>query len=205
MRHDRRVAGALLACLAVAAGLAWWRAGASGSSAPPPPVPHNVASAPASVARTTTSRATRLVVDVVGAVAKPGIVELHTGARVVDAIAAAGGATPAADVAQLNLAAPVSDGTRIAVPVIGETVPADPGGAPNRVPNTATTIVAGPVDLNTATVEQLDALPGIGPATAAAIVQDREANGPFTSVDDLTRVRGIGPAKLAQLHDLVGT
>jgi len=201
LRHDRRVAGALLACLAVAAGVAWWHAGASGSSAPPPPAPRNVTSAPASVGRTTTSRDTRLVVDVVGAVAKPGIVDLHAGARVVDAIAAAGGATAAADVAQLNLAAPVSDGTRIAVPVTGQTIPAEPGSAPN----TATTIAAGPVDLNTATAAQLDALPGIGPATAAAIVQDRDANGAFTSVDDLTRVRGIGPAKLAQLRDLVST
>ena len=205
LRHDRRVAGALLASLAVAAGIAWWRAGASGSSAPPPPAPRRVTSAPASFGRTTTSRDTRLVVDVVGAVAKPGIVALHAGARIVDAIAAAGGATAAADVAQLNLAAPVSDGTRIAVPVTGATIPAVSGGAPKTAPNSSTTIATGPVDLNTATAAQLDALPGIGPATAAAIVQDRDATGPFTSVDDLTRVRGIGPSKLAQLRDLVST
>src|SRR5262249_31399618 len=105
------------------------------------------------------------------------------------------------DLGQLNLAAPVADGTRIAVPVTGQTVPA----VTNDGATPATTAVAGPVDLNTATAAQLDTLPGIGPATAAAIVHDREENGPFASVDDLARVRGIGPAKLAQLRDLATT
>ena len=201
LRHDRRVAGALLACVAVAAGIAWWRAGTSGSPALPaaPPVARTTGSIPAG--RTTTTRDSRLVVDVVGAVARPGIVELRTGARVFDAIGAAGGATPAADLAQLNLAAPVTDGIRIAVPVTGQTLPAEATNGTTSV----TTAITGPVNLNTATAAQLDALPGIGPATAAAIVHDRETNGPFASVDDLTRVRGIGPAKLAQLRDLVTT
>ena len=149
-----------------------------------------------------------LVVDVVGAVRRAGVVRVAPGARVLDAIAAAGGASPDADLARLNLAAPVADGARVAVPHVGAPAPAvDPSAvtgastdAGGSGPGAAT---AGPVDLNTATAAQLDALPGIGPATAAAIVHDRETHGPFTSVNDLTRVRGIGPAKLEQLRDLV--
>ena len=138
--------------------------------------------------------------------ARPGVVRVRSDARVVDAIAAAGGAVPGADLARLNLAARVVDGARIAVPMVGEpALPVDPGavsGIAESGPGAGSTS-AGPVDINTATAAQLDALPGVGPATAAAIVQDRAAHGPFRSVDDLGRVRGIGPAKLAQLHDLV--
>jgi competence protein ComEA len=157
-----------------------------------------------------------VVVDVVGAVRRSGVVRLRPGARVVDALAAAGGATADADLVRLNLAAPVADGARIAVPRLGAPAPeVDPAavtGAPPSGDGTGTGIGIGtgaspspasPVDLNTAGAEQLDALPGIGPATAAAIIADREAHGPFRSVDDLGRVRGIGDAKLEQLRGLV--
>jgi competence protein ComEA len=184
----------LLACLAVAAAVAWLRAGTHAAASPA------AAASPSSVlssAPPPPTTAAGAVVDVVGAVKHPGIERMADGARVVDAIAAAGGARHDADVEQLNLAARIVDGERIAVPRHGETVaaPASPDGT--------TPDASAPVDLNTATAEQLDALPGIGPATADAIIRDREAHGAFHSVDDLARVRGIGPAKLAQLRALV--
>jgi competence protein ComEA len=117
------------------------------------------------------------------------------------AIDAAGGATTVADLDGLNLAAPVVDGQRIYVPIAGEVdpvaVPSGPvaGGDPSA-PDA-------PIDLNRAGIADLETLPGIGPATAAAIVDDRDRNGPFASVDDLDRVPGIGPAKLGALRDLV--
>jgi competence protein ComEA len=142
---------------------------------------------------------TEVVVHVAGAVVSPGVVHLPAGTRVVDALAAAGGAAPDADLDALNLAAVLVDGSRIYVPRPGEVVPsaASPAGAAG-VP-----VPPGPLDLNRATIEQLDELPGVGPATAAAIVAHRDANGPFGSVDDLADVRGIGPAKLDALRALV--
>ena len=139
-------------------------------------------------------------VHVAGAVERAGVYELAAGSRVQDAIAAAGGATPEADANALNLAAELVDGTRVYVPVAGETLPAESAGA-----SAPAASAAGPLDLNQATAAELDVLPGVGPATAAAIVADREQNGPFLSVDELTRVRGIGPAKLEALAGLVTT
>ena len=148
-----------------------------------------------SVPPTTTAAA--VLVHVAGAVAAPGVYELEPGARVRDAVVAAGGPTVDADWNAVNLAAIVGDASRVYVPVVGEEVP--PGvlvvsGAPS-----------GPIDVNRATAEELDELPGVGPATAAAIVDDRVRNGPFVDVDDLERVPGIGPAKLAALRDPVRT
>jgi competence protein ComEA len=150
--------------------------------------------------------ASELVVHVAGAVAQPGVQRLGTGARVVDAVDRAGGATPDAELARINLAAPLQDGQQVYVPRLGEPSPpavatgAAPGGLPpSGEPGDAT----GPVDLNAATAEQLDTLPGVGPATAEAIIAHRQAEGPFTSVDQLLDVRGIGDAKLADLRDLV--
>jgi competence protein ComEA len=120
---------------------------------------------------------------------------LRDGARIADAVARAGGATRRADIAVLNLAAPVVDGMQVVVPVRGA------AGA------TAAAPAAGPgggkVSLSSATVEQLDALPGVGPVTAQKIVDWRTAHGPFRSVDALDDVPGIGPARIEQLRDLV--
>jgi competence protein ComEA len=141
-----------------------------------------------------------VIVHVAGAVASPGVYELDDGSRVDDAVRRAGGPTSAADTAQLNLASPLSDGDRIYVPEVGEALPPPPPS-----PSGPTDTTPGPVDVNRATAEQLQVLPGVGPATAAAIVTERELNGPFSSFDDLERVPGIGPAKLAALTGLVVT
>lgn len=136
-----------------------------------------------------------VVVHVAGAVRRPGVYELASGARVRDAIAAAGGAVPAGQPDRLNLAAPVIDGSQIRVPVEGEAV-APPAGSPAGP-------ASGPIDLNRATQAELESLPGIGPATAAAIVAYRDEAGGFAQVADLLAVRGIGEAKLAAIEDLV--
>ena len=151
---------------------------------------------------------TSIVVHVAGAVVGPGVHVLPVSARVADAVEAAGGAALDADLDGLNLAAPLADGQRVYVPRIGEVDPAAlPTGAPPGAAAgggaAASVAPAGPVDINTATVADLEALPGIGPATAAAIVDDRTRNGPFAVVDDLDRVSGIGPAKLDALRELV--
>jgi competence protein ComEA len=134
----------------------------------------------------------QLVVDVAGAVRRPGLYHLGAGTRIADAVAAAGGATANADVALVNLAAPLADGEQVLVPVRGAGAAA--AGAPSPT---------APLDLNTASAEQLDALPGVGPATAQKIIDYRQAHGPFRSVDELEAVPGIGPSKLAQLKGLV--
>jgi len=152
-----------------------------------------------------------LRVYVVGQVRRPGVVSLAEGARVEDAVEAVGGATGKADLAVMNLARKVVDGERIIVPRPGEKLPtpdpavvpgaADPGatGAAGAAGGAAT----GPLDLNTATVAQLDTLPGVGPVLAGRIVAWRQENGRFTQVDDLGEVQGIGDATLARLRPLV--
>jgi competence protein ComEA len=153
-----------------------------------------------------------VVVSVVGLVHKPGLVTLHPGARVADAVAAAGGALDGADLLGLNMAQRLNDGEQIMVgmaPAPGEPAKLGSGvaastGTPSPAPTSKPgTSPAGPVNLNSATVEQLDTLPGIGPATAAAIVAWRDANGKFSSVDQLGDVEGIGPARLEKLRSLV--
>lgn len=137
----------------------------------------------------------QLVVDVAGAVQRPGLVRLDQGTRVADALSAAGGVTAKADVALVNLAAPLADGEQVVVPARG----VGGVGAAAAGPGSP----AAPVDLNTATPEQLDALPGIGPATAAKIVSFRQQHGPFHSVEELDAVPGIGPSRIEQLKGLV--
>ena len=137
-----------------------------------------------------------LLVHVLGAVAQPGLVELDAGARVVDAVSAAGGLTAEADPAGVNLARPVVDGEQLVVPAIGEVPPPPGGGA-------AADAGDGLVHLNTDDVAALDTLPRIGPALAQRIVDWREANGPFTSVDQLLDVAGIGDAVFSGLADRV--
>jgi competence protein ComEA len=143
---------------------------------------------------------TSVVVHVAGAVEQPGVYELTVGARVRDAVVAAGGPTPEADWDALNLAAVVADASRVYVPAIGEDVVATV--VPSPVGDPAP---PGLVDVNHADAALLETLPGVGPATAAAIITERERNGPFLGVDDLDRVPGIGPAKLAAIRDLVVT
>jgi competence protein ComEA len=138
-----------------------------------------------------------VLVHVVGAVREPGLYKLRDGSRVADAVERAGGATPKADLSLVNLAAPVADGTQVVVPAQAPPAAAPTGGGPPAQAR------AGPVHLNTATVEELDALPGVGPVTAQKIVDFRQANGAFTSVDELDAVPGIGPARLEELRKLV--
>ncbi|QEW00145.1 ComEA family DNA-binding protein [Microbacterium caowuchunii] len=133
-----------------------------------------------------------LFVHVSGAVADPGLYRLAAGARVFDAVAAAGGLVEGADAEAVNLARPVTDGEQVRVPLVGETPAAAEG-----------TRADGRVDLNTADAAALDELPRIGPAIAERIIAWREANGGFTSVDDLLAVPGIGEKMLASLRDLV--
>ena len=172
---------------------------------PPPTTTPAGGSMPDSTSEGTTALSS-IVVHVAGAVAAPGVHALVPSARVADAVTAAGGAAPDADLDGVNLAAPLVDGQRVYVPRVGEVDPASvPSGAPaaGEGGGSGTTAPAGPVDLNTATAADLEALPGVGPATAAAIIDDRTRNGPFASVDDLDRVSGIGPAKLDALRELV--
>jgi competence protein ComEA len=152
---------------------------------PPPPAAAGVSGLPSA----------RVVVDVVGAVRRPGLFRLAQGSRIADAVARAGGATTKADLTQVNLAAPLADGEQVVVPRRGAPGTAA-GGAASGTP-------AGPVQLSTATAEQLDTLPGVGPATAQKILDYREKHGAFSSVDELDAVPGIGPKRLEQLRDLV--
>ena len=139
----------------------------------------------------------RVVVDVVGAVRRPGLYRLAQGSRIADAITRAGGATGKAELAQVNLAAPLADGEQVVVPRRGAAgVAAGAGPAAPGVPS-------GPIQLSTATLEQLDSLPGVGPVTAQKILDYRRKHGAFQSVDELDAVPGIGPKRLDQLRDLV--
>lgn len=164
-------------------------------AAPPPEI--QLPRAQASPAAAATATSVDVVVHVAGAVVHPGIVKVPAGARMADALAAVGGPLPDADIDQVNLAAKVGDGDRVYVPRRGEAPPAGPTAA------AGSSLKAGPVDLNSAGPDQLDSLPGVGPATAKAIVDYRTRHGRFRSVDDLLAVPGIGPAKLATLKPLV--
>jgi competence protein ComEA len=184
------------------------------ASAKLPPVQMVSSAAPSPAGRTSTTSAEQpFVVSVVGLVHKPGLVTLQPGARIADAVAAAGGTLDGADLIGLNMAQRVADGDQIIVgiapapgepPKLGSGVtPASGQPTSPRRSGSPSGPAAGPLDLNTATVEQLDALPGIGPVTAAAIVAWRDANGKFTTVDQLGDVDGIGPARLEKLRNLV--
>jgi competence protein ComEA len=138
-----------------------------------------------------------LVVDVAGAVRRPGLYRLRSGSRIDDAIAAAGGPKAKAQLDGVNLAAPVADGEQIVVPGRGA------GGVAAGSPPAAGSSPSAPLDLNSATLEQLESLPGIGPVTAQKILDYRQQHGAFHSVDELQGVPGIGPAHMAQLKGLV--
>lgn len=194
-------AGAL--AIVAATGAAWWAL-----RAPDPPPVESVLPAAGTITVATPAPTTTdplvLVVHVDGEVARPGVHELEDGSRVVDAVAAAGGLTDDADLARINLAARLSDGERLWIPAIGEVEPTVVAGSSNGGGVVgAGDGLSGPININLADEASLQELPGIGPALAAAIVEHRTAHGPFRSIDDLLDVTGIGPAKLAQLKDLV--
>jgi competence protein ComEA len=186
-------AGVLLLLLLLLGGHVLLRAGTAAAPIPDPIVPAAPAAKPAG--------ASGLVVHVVGAVRRPGLFRLREGSRIADAVARAGGPTRRADLELINLAAPLADGEQVVVPrrtpggaVATPSGPAASGGA---------AVSSGPVHLNTATLEQLDALPGVGPVTAQKILDYRTEHGAFSSVDELDAVPGIGPARLDTLRDLV--
>jgi competence protein ComEA len=190
--HGRRVlAAAILALVHVVVA---WRHAAAGSPAPLRVAPI----APIAPGRRSPAAAPRrLVVDVVGAVRRPGLVRLPEGSRVADAIAGAGGLRRGAERAAVNFAAPVSDGQQVLVPARGAAVAAAGAGSG------AAAASSGPVSLSSATAEQLDALPGVGPVTAEKIVAYRQQHGAFRSVDELDAISGIGPSRIADLRGLV--
>ncbi len=182
-RRALAVAGLLLAVLLLAGKFLLH----SGRSAEPAPFRPVVAAAP---------KPRLVVVDVVGAVRREGLQQLPEGSRIADALARAGGATTRADLAQVNLAAPLADGEQVVVPTRGKAGAASAAGGTAGLP-------AGPVHLSTATLEQLDALPGIGPVTAQKILAYRQQHGAFSSIDELDAISGIGPARIEQLKGLV--
>jgi competence protein ComEA len=137
----------------------------------------------------------KLVVHVVGAVRKPGLYRLPQRSRIADAVGRAGGATAKADLSLVNLAAPLADGAQVVVPARVASGAASSSGEGQAS-------AQGPVHLNSATLEQLDALPGVGPVTAQKILDYREEHGAFSSIDELDAIPGIGPARLEQLREV---
>jgi competence protein ComEA len=178
--------------VATSAGTAPAPAAASGSFAP--------AAATSSLSPSVSPSAV-LIVDVTGAVRRPGVFEFQPGDRVIDAVERAGGARDNADLTLLNLAAPLTDGQQILVPKKGATTASVPGttdGVPGSAGGTG-----GLVNINTADEATLETLNGVGPVLAAAIIQYRTEHGPFASVDQLDEVSGIGPATLEDLRSQV--
>lgn len=210
--RGRRLLGAIAASAVIAIAL-WWLLKPG-----PEPVEASLPFAPRVTAPATNPSATRddpetsasvgserssstdLVVHVAGEVQRPGLVTVPSGARIAEVLAAAGGPTLDAQIHALNLAAVVVDGQRILVPhrdQVEVAAVAVAGEDSGRGDGSST------VSINTASAEELDSLPGIGPALARAIVAYREDHGPFLGAQDLLEVPGIGPAKLAALEDLI--
>jgi competence protein ComEA len=214
----RRGAAAVMAAILVAALAVGWQALASRPHAEPvsdtavsasvgtgaaassgsPGVGSSATSAATGVIVATA--ATKVIVDVVGRVRRPGLVTLAVGARVADAVRAAGGALARTNLSTINLARVCVDGEQIAVGVSGAAVPA---GTATQGSAPGSGAPAGLVNLNTATADQLDALPGVGPVMAQRIIAYRTDHGPFTAVVQLQQVSGIGVAKYADLSPLV--
>lgn len=188
-----RILATVVAGLALLAGL-WWVTRSPATSGPTPFDPATASAAPAFTLVPPVPEG--IVVHVVGAVLRPGVYQLDHGARVVDAVEMAGGPRPEAVLEAINLAATVSDGQRIRVPTVDDPLAVDASGP-------ALSAEPAVVDINSAGVDQLDALPGVGPALASAIVGHRERHGAFESVEDLVAVSGIGPAKLEVLRPLI--
>lgn len=196
--------------------VAWWMV-----QLPAPPIESLIPVAPTYVSSSAgdwlspldTKAPARIAVHVVGAVREPGVYHLDSGARGDDALRAAGGANDSADLRRVNLAAEVRDGEQLYIPRVGErapvTLPSTNGGSGGGSTGNggsgggAASTIPLLVDLNSATADDLDRLPGVGPSTAKAIIDHRTRNGPFASVDDLLKVKGIGPSKLAELRPWV--
>ena len=198
-----RLVGTAIGVAVTAVGV-WWVV-----RVPPPPVESSIPMATAVATSTgvvgVTLASTDIVVHVAGEVVSPGVYELAPGSRMVDALEAAGGPTRHADVEAVNLAAPVGDAEQVFVPRRGATPRRSAGGVTGGANGKGRPVVAsdGLINLNVASVAELDELPGIGPQTAQAIVDHRTRNGPFLAVEELLDVRGIGPSKLAALRDRV--
>lgn len=198
------VVAVVVALAVIVAGLVFWigrpRVEPVGSAvlATGAPLP-DAAGMPSTSAPTGDPAPPVVTVHVAGQVNRPGVIELPGGSRVVDAIEAAGGAVGGVDLTPLNLARPLSDGEQILVGVDPPPGPAPGGVGDGRAPGDT----AAPIDLNAATLEQLDTLPGIGPALAQNILDWREQNGRFTSVEELNEVTGIGEKKYAEIAPLV--
>jgi competence protein ComEA len=200
-RADARFGVIALVVVAVIAGVIWYRVGVSGgdeATGDRTPAASTRARSPLP-APTTTQAAAAVVVHVAGAVSRPGVVALPVGSRVIDALEAAGGGLPIADLDRLNLAAKVVDGEQVLVPRIGEAISAVPG----AVVGDPSVTTGGLLNVNTATSAQLEELPGIGPVLAGAIIDERERRGGFRSVNELRDVRGIGEKRFADLRERV--
>ena len=217
-RADARFGVVVLVGVALVAGVIWYRVGIGGASAGEAGAPAAVSTtAPSTTLAGTTpssaapgatkGAASTIAVHVAGAVTHPGVVELHAGARVIDAVEAVGGALADGDLDRLNLAARVTDGQRVYVAKAGESDPGAAGdpsaGAAGGTGDPASGATGGKVNLNTATQAQLEELPGIGPTYAQSIITERQRRGGFTSVNDLRSVRGIGDKRFAELAPLV--
>ncbi|MBS1847697.1 MAG: helix-hairpin-helix domain-containing protein [Actinobacteria bacterium] len=210
-RFDATRVVLVVACVAATSGMFWaLHTRPSGGGRPANVAVVGSTVPPTSVVATTSSLPATIVVDVAGAVVRPGPVEVPRGARVATVLDAVGGVTGEADLERVDRAATLGDGQRVYVPRRGQseipvvvgpagsgtaTASGDPGAA--ATPPVAS---AGPININTADEAALDGLPGVGPATARAIVEHRRTKGPFRSVDQLLEVKGIGPAKLADLR-----
>ena len=208
--EDPLAFGAVVVAVALAGGALWFWAGARhggvpAASAAPGGGPADGVLA-AATERPTTSTGPPVAVHVAGAVARPGLYHLPAGSRVADALGRAGGRLPGADVDRLNLAARLVDGQKVHVLRRGEAVPLQPAGG-SSVPGASGDGVAPetpePIDLNSADIAALDSLPGVGPATARAIIEERARRGGFRSTRDLLRVPGIGEGRFARLKDRV--
>ncbi|MGZ4679121.1 MAG: ComEA family DNA-binding protein [Ilumatobacteraceae bacterium] len=194
-----RLLATAFAVIAVVVGGTWLLKGSPSRPEDALPFATRATSTTVAVTSPSTTLATSIVVYVAGAVAAPGVYTLAPSARVNDALIAAGGPAAGADLGVVNLAATLSDGERVYVPAAGEAIPP----VVEITPAVHDSTPAEPVNINVATADQLDVLPGVGPATAAAIVAHRQQHGPFQSVEQLGDVRGIGAAKLDALRGLV--
>jgi competence protein ComEA len=196
--RQQLIAWSALALVILLIGAYYLRGQISGGSAGPQAAPTLTMAV-----KEKTSTAAFIKIHVAGAVNQPGLYEMTAGDRIADALAAAGGTQPEADLAGINLAAKLADGQQVLVPRTGETAAAGSAGAVAAASPGSDATFSGPMNLNSATVQQLENLEGVGPKTAQKIIDYREANGGFKTVEELMEVPGIGPSKFEQIKDQV--